>query len=147
MQKKGWLCVLATVWAIGLPVPSWAAGELHLSFHMGGSSAGQGFVGGTLVNNGDAPVAHGYVVVTLLDEQCRPLKSVMESFSNIAVGEERGFRVPVEGGLKRYRLLSIKGFDAEGFEITAVDDNEAILKAREAEERAYCARVRSAAPS
>jgi len=145
MRAKYWLCVLAAVWAMGASVNGWAAGELHLSFHMGGATNGSGFVGGTLVNTGDAPVAHGYVVVTLLDAQCRPMRSVMESFDTIEPGEQRSFRVAVGADLKRYRLLSLKGFDAEGFELRAVDDNEAILKAREPEERVYCAQAQKAA--
>lgn len=145
MRMKCGLLILAIVWAMGVSLPSRAAGELHLNFHMGGSANGNGFVGGTLVNTGDAPVAHGYVVVTLLDAQCRPLRSVLESFDTIDAGQKRSFRIAVGSDLKRYRLLSIKGFDAEGFELVAVDDNEAILKAREAEERAYCAQARAEA--
>lgn len=145
MRVKCGLLILATMWAMGLSLPSRAAGELHLTFHMGGSANGSGFVGGTLINTGDEPVAHGYVVITLLDTQCRPLRSVLESFEAIEAGQKRSFRVPVGGDLRRYRLLSIKGFDAQGFELLAVDDNEAMLKAREAEERAYCAQARAEA--
>ncbi len=87
-------------------------------------------------------MAHGYVVVTLLDTQCRPLKSVLESFGPIEAGERLGFRVPVGGGLQRYRLLGFKAFDAQGFEVPAVDDNQAILKARESEERTYCTQAK-----
>lgn len=124
---------------MGCSMKTWASGELHLTFHMGSSTGGQAFVGGTLVNTGDAPVAHGYVVVTLLDGQCRPLRSVLESFGVIGTGQKYGFRIAVQGGLQRYRLLSVRGFDAEGFEVRSVDDNEVILKARDAEERACCA--------
>jgi hypothetical protein len=147
MRAKCGLLVFAAVWAMSGSMQSWAAGELHLNFHMGGSANGSGFVGGTLINSGDEPVAHSYLVVTLLDAQCRPLRSVMESFDSIAAGQERSFRIAVGSDLKRYRLLSIKGFDAEGFELVAVDDSEAILKAREAEERAYCAQGKRSAAS
>lgn len=58
----------------------------------------------------------------------------MGSFDSIAAGQKRSFRIEVGGDLKRYRRLSVTGFDVEGFEVVAVDDNEAILKAREAEE-------------
>ncbi|WP_415761001.1 FxLYD domain-containing protein [Pseudomonas sp. CP4] len=136
--------LLAVIWAMCGSAQSWAAGELHLNFHMGGSVNGSGFVGGTLINTGDEPVAHGYAVVTLLDIQCRPLKSVIESFDSIAAGETRSFRIAVDGELKRYRLLSIKGFDANGFELVAIDDNEAIVKARETAERAYCGQSKHA---
>ena len=124
---------------------SWAAGELHLSFHMGGAGGGQAFVGGTLVNSGDEPVVHGYIVVTLLDAQCHPLSSLLESFGPIAAGQQLGFRVPVEGRLERYRLTNVKAFDTAGFELPAVDDNAALLAAREPEARAFCAQAQDAA--
>lgn len=122
---------------------SHAAGELHLNFHMGGAVSGQSFVGGTLKNTGDAPVAHGYVVVTVLNAQCHPVNSVLESFGHIAAGESLGFRVPVSE-LKRYRLAAIKAFDAQGFEVLAVDDNAELLKSREPEEREACALAKTA---
>lgn len=143
MRMKCGLWIVAIMWAMAVSMPSRAAGELHLNFHIGGAANGGGFVGGTLVNTGDEPVAHGYLVVTVLDAQCRPLRSLLESFDTIEAGQQRSFRIEVGGDLKRYRLLSIKGFDAEGFELVAVDDNEVILKEREAEERAYCARARA----
>lgn len=144
MNAKRFLFVLVTALSMWGSIPSWAAGELHLIFHMGGTGGGTAFVGGTLLNAGDEPVAHGYVVVTVLDAQCRPIKSVLENFGPIPVGEKRGFRIPVGGDLRRYRLLSLKGFDSSGFAVSAVDDNEALLNAREAEERAYCAQAQRA---
>jgi hypothetical protein len=129
------------VLAAGFSNPGWAAGQLHLSFHMGGVGGGQSFVGGTLINNGDAPVAHGYLVVTLLDGQCTPLNSVLESFGPIEPGEQLSFRVPIKERLVRYRLATVKGFDAEGFELMAVDDNAERIKEREAQDREYCAKA------
>ncbi|UVM05736.1 FxLYD domain-containing protein [Pseudomonas laurylsulfatiphila] len=145
MRKKKISYLVSIALALGYSMSSWAAGELHLEFHMGGAGGGQSFVGGTLLNSGDAPVAYGYVVVTLLDAQCRPMKSVLESFEGIAAGERLEFRVPINGTLKRYRLASIKGFDAEGFDVLAVDDNAEILKQREPQDREYCTKARKAA--
>lgn len=145
MRKKKLSCLAGAVLALGCSMSSWAAGELHLEFHMGGSAGGRSFVGGTLFNAGDAPVAHGYVVVTLLDAQCRPLKSVLEPFEGIAAGEKLEFRVPISEGLRRYRLASVKGFDAQGFEVLAVDDNATVLKAREPLDREFCAGAKGAA--
>ncbi|MBF6037324.1 membrane-associated Zn-dependent protease 1 [Pseudomonas sp. P154a] len=141
MTKGAVFSLFGLVLAAGYCIPGWAAGELHLSFHMGGSGGGQSFVGGTLINSGDAPVVHSYVVVTSLDGQCKPTGSMLESFGSIAPGEQLSFRIPVKSGLKRYRLASIKGFDAEGFELLAVDDNARILKGREAQERESCAKA------
>lgn len=141
MQVKCCLFVLAIALTMASPKSSWAAGELHLMFHMGSAGGGAAFVGGTLLNSGDAPVAHGYLVLTLLDAQCRPLRSLLETFGPIPAGEKRGFRIAVGGDLRRYRLLGLQGFDSSGFAVPTVDDNEAILNAREAEERVYCAQA------
>lgn len=127
--------------AFTLLSPCWAAGELHLTFHMGGAAGDTGFVGGNLLNSGDASVAHGYVVLTLLDTKCSPVSSVLESFGPIEPGQSLGFRIPVEGAIHRYRLLSLKGFDSLGFEVSAVDDNDDVIKSREPEDRAYCMRT------
>lgn len=124
---------------------SWASGELHLSFHMVIAHGGQAYVGGTLVNRGDAPVSHGYVVVTLIDAQCQPQESVLGNFGAIAPGAERELRIPLKWRFKRYRVTGLAAFDANSSELLVVDDHVALLQAREADEQAKCAQVREAA--
>ncbi|MFZ3183968.1 MAG: FxLYD domain-containing protein, partial [Pseudomonas sp.] len=106
---------------------------------------GQAYVGGTLVNRGDAPVSHGYVVVTLIDAQCRPQESVLGDFGAISQGESREFRVPLEWKYQRYRITALAAFDGDGATLLAVDDNAALLQSREADERAKCVQLRQAA--
>lgn len=144
MYKVVFYYLFGMVFSAGYSMQIFAAGELHLKFHIGGAVGNESFIGGTLVNTGDAPVAHGYVVVTLLDGQCHPLKSVLQSFYGITAGEQKDFRIPISGGLKRYRLSSIKGFDDAGFELISVDDNAHILQDRESWEREDCAKTRDA---
>lgn len=145
MFKKSFYCVSGVLMALFYSISASVAGELHLEFHMGGTAGGQSFIGGTLFNAGDEPVAHGYVVVTLLDAQCRPLGSVLETFADIAAGKKLEFRVPINGGLKRYRLASVKAFDAEGFDVSVVDDNASVIKAREPLDREFCAKAKGVA--
>lgn len=123
---------------------SWASGELHLSFHMVIAYSGQTYVGGTLVNRGDAPVSHGFVVVTLIDAQCRPQESVLGNFAEIPAGETREFRVPLQWKYQRYQVTALSAFDREGVELVAIDDNAALLQLREADEQAKCAQLREA---
>ena len=138
MQRPVFRFVLGVLIILGAPLPGWAAGQLHLTCHVGGAGGGQSFVGGTLHNSGDAVIAHSYVVVTMLDGQCKALGSVLKTFGSIAAGESLEFRVPGVPGMQRYRLAAVKGFDSEGFEVVSVDDNAQILKSREREEREQC---------
>ncbi|TPG65698.1 FxLYD domain-containing protein [Pseudomonas arsenicoxydans] len=130
--------------ALGFSLNGWAAGEVYLNFHTSGSINDESFVRGSVTNSGDALIRHGYVVVTLLDVQCRPLKSVLHSFDAIEPGQAQDFRVPVEGRIQRYRLASVRGFDHEGFEVPTVDAHAPIFKVREPEERGHCAQARKA---
>lgn len=122
---------------------SLAAAEMHLKFHSGAVVDGQSFITGSLNNRGDADIAHGYVVVTVLDAQCRPVKSILQSFDRMEPGQEQRFRLPVEGRLKRYRLASVVGFDDMGFNVVTVNETEPMFKLREPEEQALCAQARS----
>jgi hypothetical protein len=134
------LCCLFSVTAL---VADCAVGEaqLHLNFHMALANQGQRIVGATLINQGDQPISHGYVVVTLIDEHCRPLKSLLHSFGHIAAQAKLQVQVPIDQDFYSYRLASLAGFDSQGFSVPVVDDNRAILQAREPEARAYCAAV------
>jgi hypothetical protein len=134
--------LVALVGTSGFTINCWAAGELHLKFHTSGMSGNQGFVRGTLINAGDTDISHGYVVVTLLDEQCSPLRSVLQYFGKVTPREIQRFHLPLGEQLRRYRLSMIKGFDTKGFEVSTVDDNAAIYHLREPEERAHCVRAK-----
>ena len=123
---------------------SWAAGQLHLSFHMVLAHGGQAYVGGTLVNRGDAPVSHGFVVVTLIDAQCRPQESVLGNFAEIPAGETLEFRVPLQWKYQRYQVTALSAFDRESVQLLVIDDNAALLQSREADEQAKCAQLREA---
>lgn len=142
MVLKSWISAMVLLAGIGLALPSWAEGALHLKFHIGGHANNKSFVGGTVENLSNKPVAHGYIVVTLLDRQCNPKQSLLKEFGGIASGGEYRFNVPIDGKLERYRLLTVKSFDEEGFEIMAVDDNAELLKGREPAEREYCSAAR-----
>ncbi|MCU1719465.1 hypothetical protein [Pseudomonas sp. 5P_3.1_Bac2] len=125
----------------GLAVAEPAAREaqLHLNFHMALASKGQRIVGATLINQGAQAISHGYVVVTLIDDHCRPLKSILHSFGKIPAQAKVQLQVPIDQDFYSYRLASLAGFDSQGFSVPTVDDNQAILQAREPEAREYCA--------
>jgi len=143
-RSNGYLFFLGVLVCFGLPGKGWAAGELYLNFHTAQSSNDASFVSGSLINRGDEPIAYGYIVVTLLDVQCRPLKSILHGFGEISPGHEQAFRIPIEGRIQRYRLGSINGFDDRGFEVSVMDGSAFIFKVREPEERAHCAQARRA---
>lgn len=133
----GWVGV------VGLFAPMvGATAKPHLIFHMGVGANGQFAVRGTIHNQGDQPVDHGYVVVSARDEACHTLGDNLQAFGRIEPGQKLGFEVPVDGKLAGYRLTAFKAFDDMGFEIPASDDTLRIVRAREKEERQACRAAR-----
>ncbi|CDL85568.1 hypothetical protein [Xenorhabdus szentirmaii] len=124
---------------------SWAKGEAHLLFHMGLGANGKFFVGGTLQNKGDAPVAGGYLAILSLSAKCQPGKLSVHSFEPLAPGEKKEFRVPMESPLSGYRLMGFGAYDDMGFPLPAIDETAEIIKKRRAEERKACLSARSPA--
>lgn len=117
---------------------AWAAADVHLQFHMVVGDGQRYFIGGSVVNSGDAPVGHGYLVATLVDKRCQVTGSLLQPFGPLAAGQQIQFRIPLGGtGLHHYRL-ALQAFDDQGFAVPAVDDNQAVLDGRLEEERAYC---------
>lgn len=143
------ICVSLAATALGVwgaVATAQAAPSLHMSFHMALVKDSERKIGATLVNRGDENIAHGYAVVTLIDAQCKPFTSVMASFGNISPGEKLSVNIPVSASFHSYRLASLAAFDEEGFVVPAIDDNLEILKAREPEERNYCAEAKGKNP-
>jgi hypothetical protein len=120
----------------------WAEGVAHLVFHMGLGASGQFFIGGTLENKGDAPISHGYVVVSLLDAKCYPMDEKLYAFGPLSAGHTQAFRIPIDGRLQGYRLTAFKALDDMGFPLLAIDDTHAIIHAREVAERKKCQEAR-----
>lgn len=115
-----------------------ANGQAHLTFHMGAGANQQFFVGGTVENRGDKPIARAYVAILPVNERCELLPMAWKEFGPILAHDHIEFRVPVSSALTQYRLASFGAFDDMGFAVTAVDDTAAILKAREPKERQAC---------
>lgn len=116
----------------------WAAADIHLQFHLLAGSGQHHFIGGTLANSGDAPVGHGYLVATLVDGRCQVTGSMLQAFGPLAAGQQIQFRIPFTGSGPHHYRLALKAFDERGFAVPAVDDNQAVLDGRLAQERAYC---------
>lgn len=127
---------------LGAAASAHADSALHMSFHMALVKDGERRVGVILNNQGSERIAHGYLVVTLIDARCKPFESIMQTFDNIKPGGKLSLNIPISSKFHSYRLASLAAFDEEGFEVLAVDDNAGVLKAREPEERRYCSSVK-----
>ncbi|KMJ45383.1 membrane-associated Zn-dependent protease 1 [Xenorhabdus khoisanae] len=124
----------------------WAKGEAHLLFHMGLGANGKFFVGGTLQNKGDQPVAGGYLAVLPLNAKCEPGALAVHSFQSLAPGEKKEFRVPMDTPLSSYRLIGFGAYDDMGFSLPAVDETAKIIQEREPDERKACQSARKSTP-
>ena len=120
-----------------------AAPELQVKFHMGVGNGSTQAVGGTLVNSGDTPIAQGYLVITPIATLCHPKASILYPIGLLAPGEEQQFSIPVTERFSSYRL-QMGAFDQQGFAVTAIDANQAILDGRIGEEREKCNAAREA---
>jgi hypothetical protein len=125
-----------------IPILSDAQGILHLKFHMGLGANGQFFVGGTLENQGTAAITHGYLVISLLNEECYPIGEKLYSFGPLSSKQQHEFRIPITGRLQGYRLTAVQALDDMGFTLPVIDETQAIIKSREVPEREKCAKAR-----
>ncbi|CDL86141.1 hypothetical protein [Xenorhabdus cabanillasii] len=116
----------------------WAQGEAHLLFHMGLGANGKFFVGGTLQNKGDQPVAGGYLAILPLNIKCEPQSLIVYSFDSLAPEEKKEFRIPVDIPPSSYHLMGFVAYDDMGFSLPAVDETANIIKDREPNERKAC---------
>lgn len=94
-----------------IPMLSHAQGILHLKFHMGLGANGQFFVGSTLENQGTAPITHGHVVISLLNERCYPIGEKLYPFGPLSAKQQHEFRIPIAGRLQGYRLTAVQALD------------------------------------
>lgn len=138
--KRRLQIVLLTIMLI--PHLSDAQGILHLKFHMGLGANGQFFVGGTLENQGTAAIEHGYLVISLLNEQCYPIGEKLYSFGPLSAKQQHEFRIPITGRLQGYRLTTVKALDDMGFSLPVVDETQAVIQSREPSERKKCEQAR-----
>lgn len=115
-----------------------AQGNAHLLFHMGLGANGKFFVGGTIKNTGDGPVAKGYIIILPVEMNCKPMEFIMSEYQNLDPGKEIQFRIPIESTLYAYRIAGFKAFDDMGFELQSVDETKKIIEARHDKEVLTC---------
>lgn len=121
-----------------LTPPVLANGQAYLTFHMGAGANNQFFVGGTVENRGDKPIARAYVSILPVNERCELLPMAWQEFGPIPAHGKMEFRVPVTSTLTYYRLAGFAAFDDMGFALPSVDETADIIKAREPNERQVC---------
>lgn len=130
---------LAVVLSLSLLFPQRLAhAQAYLTFHIGAGAADQFFVGGTVENRGETPIALAYVSILPVNARCELLEMAWQEFGPIPAHGKMEFRVPVTSSLTQYRLAGFGAFDEMGFVVTSVDETAAIIKAREPEERQAC---------
>lgn len=132
------ITLVTTLTAALLTASVLANGQAYLTFHMGAGGNNQFFVGGTVENRGDAPIARAYVSILPVTERCELLPMAWQEFGPIEAHGKMEFRVPVNSALTHYRLAGFAAFDDMGFALPSVDETADIIKARELNERQVC---------
>lgn len=138
------LLLLGLVISLFVITPGARASALPvLAFHMGLGAEGKFFVGGTLRNDGDMPVAKGYIVILPVTKRCEPEHFVFYEFGELPPGSTHEFRVPVKGRLIAYRLADVGAVDDMGYTIPVRDETKAVVEARHQEDVKQCMKRRS----
>lgn len=125
--------------ALWLTSGALAYAGVHLTFHMAAGANHQFVVGGTLENQGDTPIARGYIAVLPVNFQCEPLHFLWHEFGPVPANTTVHFSIPVtDTAFNAYRLVGFAAFDDMGFPVDAVDDTQAVLAARKADDIKAC---------
>lgn len=105
------------------PASSSPLTALHLQFHIGASSGGTSFVGGTIFNAGVSDLSGGFIAVSFFSEDCQYSGSAMYSFLDIPSDKIHSFKIPVNFSLSRYQISSLIAYDSVGRSVKFIDDN------------------------
>lgn len=119
--------------------------DVVLSFHMGIGGAGHYSWGGTLENRDRVATGPLFVVITPVDEQCRPGPLAFQSITPLAAGEQRQLRVPLAvSSLHHYRVV-LQAYDQQGFALPSQDATREVQDKRLPDQHRQCAQRREEA--
>lgn len=128
--------VIALLWSGAL------CADVVLSFHMGMGHAGDYSWGGTVENQGHAATGPLFVVITPVDERCRPGPLAFQSIAPLAPGEQRQVRVPLAVSRLHHYRVALQAYDQQGFALPSQDATEAVQARRQGEQHRHCAQWR-----
>ncbi|MDU7483975.1 MAG: FxLYD domain-containing protein [Hafnia alvei] len=123
---------------LSIHTPCIAKSDINLAFHMGLGANGHYEIGGTIENNSSETLPYSAVTYITIDKNCVPSGAKVASLGSIKANGSLEFRIPVEGILSSYRILSISAWNDMGVPIDVDDRTAEIIKNRDAEFMKSC---------
>lgn len=110
-----------------------AQSDVNLAFHMGLGANGHYEIGGTMENNSSETLPHSAVTYITIDKNCVPSSAKVVNLGPIKANGTLEFRVPVDGVLSSYRVLSVSAWNDMGVPVDVDDKTAEVIKNRDAE--------------
>lgn len=110
-----------------------AQSDVNLAFHMGLGANGHYEIGGTMENNSSETLPHSAVTYITIDNNCMPSSAKVVNLGSIKANGTLEFRIPVDGVLSSYRVLSVSAWNDMGVPVDVDDKTAEIIKNRDAE--------------
>lgn len=105
---------------------------------MGLGANGTYEIGGTINNDSAENVFNSAITYITIDADCKPGNASVANLGEIKSHSSLEFRIPVEGVLSSYRILSVSAWDAVGIPLKVDDNTAGIIREREAEFKKQC---------
>lgn len=115
-----------------------ASSSINLLFHIGLGANGHYEIGGTVENSTSDKSLYSAITYVTIDDKCNPSEAKVANTGAIEPQSVLEFRIPIEGTLSSYRILSITGWNNMGIPVEAEDKTTGIIKKREKEAISKC---------
>lgn len=130
------------IFLIGVSFFTQAENEAALVFHMGVGANGLYQIGGVIENNSESEVSNSAITYIIMDEHCTPSDAKVANLGEVKSHGKLDFRIPVEGKLFSYRILSITAWDEIGIPKEVIDKTAEVIKEREEDYKKKCNNIR-----
>ena len=107
--------------------------DINLAFHMGLGANGHYEIGGTMENNSSETLPYSAVTYITIDKNCVPSDAKIANLGPLKANGSLEFRIPVEGVLSSYRILSVSVWNDMGVPVDVDDKTAEVIKSRDAE--------------
>ena len=107
--------------------------DVSLEFHMGVGANGHYEIGGTMENNSSETLPYSALTYITIDKNCIPSVAKVVNLGAIKANGKLEFRIPVEGVLSAYRVLSVSAWNDMGVPVDVDDKTAEVIKNRDAE--------------
>ncbi|WP_279079848.1 hypothetical protein [Hafnia alvei] len=116
-----------------ISLPGISSSDINLKFHMGLGANGHYEIGGTMENNTSETLPYSALTYITIDNSCTPSDAKIANLGSIRANGSLEFRIPVDGILSSYRVLSVSVWNDMGVPFDVEDKTAKIIKKRDAE--------------